>query len=359
MLGRVGAGVLVMALIFNVFALTSAVAQQGGELPNSAGQIFRKYPIGEYTRNIKNTERPQQAITDWILRETGTDVWFSEPLGFFSADKETLTVYHTPEMHKIVADVVDRFVSTRAEPHVMGLRLVTVGSPNWRTVAHEMLRPVPVRTPGVDAWLISKENMALLLAQLQKRHDFEQHNAQSVVVANGQSHAISRMRPHNFVKDVVPLPGGYAGHKLEMGTVNSGFNLEVSPLFSARGDEVDAVIKCHIDQIEKMVPITVKAVGFGNRPQNVDVQVPQVVSWRFHERFRWPTDHVLLISAGVAPNPAPETNNGFGMLKLLESGPPRGDGLLFIEAKGKASQNLVDGDSARTALSPSYSRGRY
>ncbi|MCR9120015.1 MAG: hypothetical protein NXI22_24015 [bacterium] len=328
-------------------------------LPAGAGQVFRKYPIGAYTQNIKNSQRPQQAIIDWILRETGTDVWFSEPLGFFSADKETLTVYHTPEMHKIVAGVVDRFVSSRAEPHVVGLRLVTVGRPNWRTGAHEMLRPVPVKTPGVDAWLISKENMALLLAQLQRRSDYSEHNASTVVIANGQSHTISRMRPQNFVKDVVALPGGYAGHKLEMGTVNAGFNLQLSPLFADDTGTVDAVVKCNIDQIEKFVSVPISTMGVGNQPQQVQVQVPQVVNWRLHERFRWPADHVLIISAGVAPNPAPEANTGVGIMSLFESGPPRGDGLLFVESKGKASQNLVDGDAAKTATVPSYSRGRY
>ena len=34
--------------------------------------------------------KPEQAITDWILRETGTEVWFSEPLGILNASSTTL-----------------------------------------------------------------------------------------------------------------------------------------------------------------------------------------------------------------------------------------------------------------------------
>ena len=39
------------------------------------------------------------------MRETGTEIWFSEPLGILSASRTTLKVYHTPEMQQIVADV--------------------------------------------------------------------------------------------------------------------------------------------------------------------------------------------------------------------------------------------------------------
>ena len=44
------------------------------ELPAAQGQHWVEYDIRPYTQNLKNVERPQQIILDWILRETGTDV---------------------------------------------------------------------------------------------------------------------------------------------------------------------------------------------------------------------------------------------------------------------------------------------
>jgi hypothetical protein len=34
--------------------------------------------------------------------------------------------------------------------------------PNWRESAYPVMQSVPVRSPGVEAWLISKENAAIL-----------------------------------------------------------------------------------------------------------------------------------------------------------------------------------------------------
>ena len=85
-----------------------------GTLPNDAGQVWREYDISPYTTRVTTTKRPEQAIIDWILRETGYEAWHTEPLGILSAGPRTLRVYHTPKMQEIVADLVDRFVSSEA-----------------------------------------------------------------------------------------------------------------------------------------------------------------------------------------------------------------------------------------------------
>ena len=66
------------------------VTKGSGTLPNEHGQVWREYDISAYTARVKETDKPQQAIVDWILRETGTDVWFAEPLGILSANTTTL-----------------------------------------------------------------------------------------------------------------------------------------------------------------------------------------------------------------------------------------------------------------------------
>ena len=58
--------------------------------------------------------------------------------------------------------------------------------------------------------------------------------------------------------------------------------------------------------------------------------------FRFHERFRWPTEQVLLISLGVVAMPQPvDVKAMLGGLPLpLPSSPPRADLLVMIESKG-------------------------
>jgi hypothetical protein len=121
-------------------------------LPNDAGQIWREYDISPYTARVTSTKQPEQAIIDWILRETGYEAWHGEPLGILSANNRSLRVYHTPEMQKVVADLVDRFVSSEAATSTFSLRLASLDSPSWRITSQKLMRAVPVQTPGSNAW---------------------------------------------------------------------------------------------------------------------------------------------------------------------------------------------------------------
>src|SRR5689334_23066391 len=57
------------------------VSSGAGTLPNDAGQVWREYDITPYTLRVTTTTRPEQAIVDWILRETGYEAWHSDPVG--------------------------------------------------------------------------------------------------------------------------------------------------------------------------------------------------------------------------------------------------------------------------------------
>ncbi len=332
-------------------------------LPDDDGQVWREYDISPYTSQVTTTERPEQAIIDWILRETGTDVWFSEPLGLLSAGQDTLRVYHTPEMQRLVLDIVERFVHSRAEEHAFSLRMVTVGSPNWRTSALSLLQPVDVRAPGVDAWLLSKENSAVLLGQLRRRTDFREHNSPQVTVHNGQSHTISFLTPQNYVRSVRMRQDVWPGHELEMGQLHDGYSLQFSPLISRDGKTIDAVIKCHIDQVEKLLPVSIDVPSLAGGMQRVQIQVPQVVSWRLHERFRWPTDQVLVLGCGVVASPTGEKLGPLGLSLPALGGLPlpvssRADALLFIESKGASRRQLLEAQRQDTPNRTQH-HGRY
>lgn len=328
------------------------------DLPNDAGQVWKEYPISGYTARVTNGKNPEQAIIDWILRETGTDLWFSGPTSLLNADKNTLRVYHTPEVQRTVADIVERFVRSQSDTQVLGLRLCTITSPNWRSQAYRLMRPVSVQAPGVEAWLLSKENATLLVHQIGKRADYREHSSPNLMIHNGQTHVLTRVRPRNYVRSVgFREGGGWPNHELEMSQIQEGYTLQLSPLMSVDGRTIDCVIKCDIDQIEKLVSVNVEVPLAPGQVQNVSVQVPQIVSWRLHERFRWPIDQVLLLSCGVVATPTQDNRTALGLPSLMPSA-GRADALLFIEGRGKASQAVNSVETANQR-SPANYRGRY
>jgi hypothetical protein len=335
--------------------------RSGGKdmLPNDDGQVWRQYDISSYTQRVKDVERPEQAIVDWILRETGTEVWFAQPLGLLNADRSTLSVYHTPQMQEVVADVVGKFVNGTLEPQVLNLRVVAINSPNWRTAMTRFLQPVDVQTVGVEAWLMSKENAAVLLADLRRRSDFREHASSQMVFFNGQPTSVTQLRPRTYVRSYRARQSGWMGHEPEMAQLQEGFSLQISPLVAADERSVDAVLECHIDQVEQLVAVPIDLPGMNGQIQRAEIQVPQLVSWRLHDRFRWPTDQVLLLSCGVVASPGPSRATTFGIPNPFISRPGRSDALLFVECKGEAARADVAGSTAAGGSAPVSNRGRY
>jgi len=338
---------------------TTSVSSGSGVLPNEHGQVWREYDIRPYTSRAAKTPSPEQAVVDWILRETGTEIWFFQPLGILSADANLLRVYHTPEIQRVVARIVDRFLSDKSESHVFGMRLITIDNPNWRTKAYSILKPVSVQTPGLEAWLLAKEDSAVLLSNLRKRSDYEEHNTPNVMIYNGQPFSLARHRPTNYVRSVSPT-STWPGYQLETAQIASGFSLKFSPLLSLDGTTIDAVIKANVNQVEKMEPVPIETPTSLPTRQRLQIQVPQIVSWQMHERFRWPIDQVLLLSCGVIAAPAPTKTsfisfgrNGSKSLRVnnpIKMGPARTNVLLFVESKGRTNKTLsAVGGASRTA----------
>jgi len=316
------------------------VTAGSGTLPNDQGQVWREYDISPYTARVTTTKRPEQAIVDWILRETGYEVWHTEPLGILSASPRTLRVYHTPQMQAAVADIVDRFVSSEAEARTFSLRVVTIDKPDWRATAHRSLRPIPAQTPGVCAWLMSKEEAAVLLGALQRRSDYREHSSPQLVVNNGQATVISGLRGRSFIRDVNPRPDAWQGYDNLPGQVDEGFSLEFNPLLATDRRLVDAMIKCQIDQVEKLLPVMLEVPTQTSPRQRARIEVPQMSYFRFSERFRWPTDQVLLLGLGVValPIPVDTTPTVAGLPLPLPSSPPRADLLVIVESKGPLAE---------------------
>jgi hypothetical protein len=321
--------------------ITRAQVSKGtGQLPSEHGQVWREYDITPYTTRIESSEHPEQLIVDWILRETGYEAWHSTPVGLLSADRKTLRCYHTPQMQATVADIVDRFVSTKAQNHGFGLRIITLKNPNWRTRALPLMTAIPVQSPGVQAWIMAREDAAVMLAEMRSRTDFREHTTAHQMVLNGQTSIVSTMRPRTYSKGIVANQTTWPGFQPELGQIDEGFSLEFSPLLSADAATTDAVVKLKLSQIEKMIPVQVEVPSIAAANQKAQIDVPQVTAVQLHERFRWPTDHVLLLSIGVVATPGPEKSNPLTDVLPLPKSAPRADALLLVESSGTVNQPM-------------------
>jgi hypothetical protein len=345
----------------------SAVSAGSGTLPNDHGQVWREYDISGYTTRVQGSEKPEAAVIDWIVRETGTEFWFSEPLGILSANRSTLKVYHTPEVQELVKGIVDRFNGGQPNPYAYGVRLLTVGSPSWRTKMHSLMRPVAVQTPGIQAWILSKEDAAIFVTELKKRSDYREYNSTSVAIYNGQKGALKHVKPTSYVKNILFSGDAFGSYQPELGQIEEGYLLEISPLVSVDGTIVDATVKCEVDQIEQLVPVKIEVPTQLNKRQNVEIQVPQLVSWRVHERFRWPADQVLVLSCGVVAKPNGGKPSVIGMPvvsnlpNVFDGRAPRADAMMLLEARGvvNAAQAAPVGSGTSTPAFQTGALGSY
>lgn len=329
------------------------ISRSLNSLPNDAGQVWREYDIRPYTSKIKTSNEPEKAVLDWILLETGHEMWFRPPLGILNASRDKLFVYHTPEIHKAIQPIIDRFVYRKGELQSLEINLVTVSNPNWRSEHYSVLQPIEIPSPGVEAWMVSKENAALLLGELSKRSDFQKHGGGEVHAHDGQKIVMERRASKQFVRSVRWAPGQIPNYQPLLTQVNEGFSLNIACLNSIDGKSMEACIECDVDQVEKLntVRINVPSVA-GGPPQSMSLQIPQIVSWRLRERIRWPSDQVLLLNVGVVANPTPE--NGRPIPAFLTRNASRSDALLFLEYQGPAINRTLQHAAAggRTNVAP-------
>ena len=333
------------------------VSRTFDSLPNDAGQVWREYDISPYTTAVQGDPQPQQALLDWILSETGTEMWFHEPLGILSANRNRLFVYHTPEIHAVVKPIIDRFVKTRGQVQNIDINLVTVQNPNWRSRAYTMMQPIEVQSPGVEAWMISKENAAVLLGQLRQRGDFRQHSSGRLTAHDGQKVVLERREPVQFVRSLRWINGQIPNYQPMMTTVDEGYRLDISSLSSLDNRTIEAMIHCDVDQVEKLTTVKVPVPYLvGSAAEKMNLQIPQIVSWRLKERFRWPADQVLLLSCGVVANPDPKTGNELGGplagLTRVLGGRKRADALVFLEYRGPAIGAEMPAVTAQRGMRP-------
>lgn len=311
----------------------------GTSLPADEGQELKTYTIAPFVEQAGVGS--EKLVVDWVLQETGYASWHGGQLAALAANATTLTCFHVPEVQARVADVVERFVGDAASPHRFLVRVVGVGSPSWRGDVAAALQPLPTTTPGVQAWMMSRESAALLLATLRGRNDFREIPTGPVLAANGQPAVIAGGRRRPYVRDVATGTPAAPGWQPVTSGCDEGLSVEVQPLISADGAAVEAILRCRIDQIERMATVAVD-VPTAERGR-VNIEVPQTSSVRVGERFRWPSTQALVIGLGLVPWPVPDPARP-GSPTLLPPAALRMDVLVVVEPR-LASVPAVAGGS--------------
>ncbi|MCA9270553.1 MAG: hypothetical protein KDA41_18855, partial [Planctomycetales bacterium] len=231
---------------------------------------------------------------------------------------------------------------------------------NWRSRLQRSMRPVSVQTPGIQAWIMSKEDAAILASDLKNRPDYLEYNSTNLIIHNGQSGGLAHVKPNSYIKNVLFSGDAFGSYQPELGQIDEGYSLQISPLVTADGSIVDAVIKCSVDQVEKMVSVNIDVPTQLNAGQQVQIQVPQMVSWRVHERFRWPAEQVLVLSCGVVAKPGGGKAGLFGLTNVPNplASAPRADALMILECKGTVGSPLVQSLPAGSGVStPAFQTG--
>ncbi len=120
------------------------------------------------------------------------------------------------------------------------------------------MKSVQVQSPGVHAWLLSKENTALLLAMLRGRSDYREVQAGDITINNGQTQTLEQLRSRNYVREYRRTEQGWPPYVPDSAEIQEGYRLQMSPLLSIDHRMVDVALKCNIDQVERLNSVNIE-----------------------------------------------------------------------------------------------------
>jgi hypothetical protein len=300
------------------------------QIPSDVGQVWKTYDLQPFVTAAGPDS--EKHVVDWILQETGYPTWHGRSPASLSAGDGKLSCFHTPDVQALVSDIVTRFVEEAERPHRFTVRVLGLDGPAWRTEARPSLQPIPTATPGVQAWILPRENAAAVVARLRSRSDATELPTGPVQAGNGLPAVLTGGRKQEYVQDYALLPNAWPGWQPQRAACDEGLAIEFQPLVSGDGTVVDAVFKCRIDQIERMAQVSLPAPA-GGPP--VAAQVPQVAAVRIGERFRWPATHTLVMALGLVPWPVPVQN---GVVAALIPDLERRDVVVVVEPRLSGSK---------------------
>ncbi|MBE6425817.1 MAG: hypothetical protein E7029_07525 [Planctomycetaceae bacterium] len=321
----------ICALLWGTLGSTLAQTQTG--LPNQHGQIWREYDISAYTAHFPQMSRPEAAVMDWILMETGFEVWHSEIPAMLNVTRNSVNVYHVPQVQLQVENVVQRFTGIDPVSHHFRVWIFTVNTPYWRQKIGNRMTPVPSFSMGSQAWTIRPDDFRVVMDILEDSPGFVNHTVETKAVPNGQRMELKWVRTRRYARNFQMEDPEAGGLKTEEALLDDGFTFELMPLLSADGGLVDAQIKFQINHLDRFFPMNISSMTRSGR-ETEKIEVPLIGQFRFRERYRWNTEKFFLLSPGLTP---PLTSTGEGNSLNLLNTTQRVETLILIETRQAGS----------------------
>ena len=285
--------------------LFSQTAQTENPLTPTHGQIWHTYDISRYTSQINTLKKPETAVLDWILLETGFETWHSEIPAMLTVTPTEVRVFHVPAVQQKVADVVTRLVGVNPNQHSFQVQLFTVNSPNWRQKFTKELTPIPSRTPGSQAWDIAAEDLRGVVKMFESQTGFSRLSTQMATVPNGQAQVITLSRNRTYTRSYIAGQGFGKTPEADEITFDDGFSFEYMPLLSVDGGTIDIQLKCQINHLERFISLYLTPAGGLEKKDDRKISLPVIGQYRFRERYQWDSGKSLLVSLGFTPQPMP------------------------------------------------------
>src|SRR5262249_10480996 len=148
----------------------------------------------------------EQAVVDWILRQTGPESWHGEDISILSATRGRLRVLHRSDVQDQVALLVDRFIRPVQGQVSMRVQFASTTDLQWRSGVAHLMKPLAFGPDGQQAWLIAPEDAALIRNRLPPDRMMGLPS-QQVTATNGQPTRVESGRSISYVSGL-DLAGG-------------------------------------------------------------------------------------------------------------------------------------------------------
>jgi hypothetical protein len=300
--------------------------------PSEAGSQWRTFDIARYTGLDHSQSSPQNAITEWVFRRTGTAPWHGDKVAVLSASRSRIKAYNDAKHLEQASEVIERFTNAVSDFLSIRVRFVAAVDTRWRYAVYSRLTPVGSGPQGQQIWTLKLEDAAFVLAQMQVYQGFRLLADQKVEMVNGQTLTVKTSEPRGYTGGMQRESAVGLGFQPKAEQLEEGVTLRLSPLLTFDGDSLDAAIDLTANTVKsfhRTRVIAPREIG----PSEITLDVPEVVESRLNQTVKgWPLGQTLLISGGIQPGIL-QGKGGFMNLRIPGTVPSGTELLVFLDAE--------------------------
>ncbi|MDR1924168.1 MAG: hypothetical protein LBQ66_07325 [Planctomycetaceae bacterium] len=322
-----------LRFVFACIFLFAAISVSYAQLPNQNGQVWREYVVsmsfvppdsadGSKASSVPYIKRGQDIIRQ-IKQETGESAWTDDNFGLISCDNKILYVYHTPQMHERIAQIVRAYMrpETCGIQFAVEMRFIEFNSdavdkndvPDFRVAMYPFIQPIetidgkPVcKTPGVSAYWVAKKDFSKyeeakskFFSKVYAFHSIGVFEFPTLTNLNGANAALTDVNKTPFATDVVTYVGSAgASYRPLISVYEEGIKAQSSSLLSFDLKTVRTNIAAELMRIDEVK--TINGVGEkmddGKISRGYSLQTPFLHKVNFSEEgINWRTDGKLVL----------------------------------------------------------------